>query len=584
MHKGFSQWAQTFRHRLASADALSQLSLLAIFTGLFTSGIVILFRLAMELPLSTYLPSHGTENFEDLPLLWRILLPLLGTTALSLFFWRRNKKKHAVGITHVMQRMNYHQGNLPIGNAVTQFVGGVITVISGLSAGREGPAIHLGAASGSVIGQWLKLPNNSLRILVACGVAAAISASFNTPIAGVIFSMEVILLEYSIIGFTPVIVASVTGAVFTRMVFGHEPAFNVPALNYHSHWELGFVVLLGMWIGSIAALFTGVTRQALKISHWPLSLRFLIVGVSTAVLAIFLPQVMGIGYDSVDSMLVGEMGLMLCLGLLLGKLLLTAMGVGLGLPGGLIGPSFVFGAAAGACLGYLVQWIMPSNDTEIGFYAMLGMGAMMGAILNAPLAALMALLELTNNPHIILPGMLCIVNATLIYTEVFKQRSVFRTILNFTGLDYNDNPVVQALRRTSVSSIMDKSIVAAPRTSTLKQLQTIMLKQPRWVAIQDQGQPSHIMPAIDLATLLASDDLLAQYLHEDNTIDLLAIPAERKSVSCLYVQATLQEALDQLEKDKVDILCIRNMASPMINPIKGRLSRDDINNFYHYKT
>lgn len=583
MHKGYSQWVQNFRHRLASADALPQLSILAIFTGLFTSGIIILFRLAIELPLSTFLPGHGTENFEDLPLLWRILLPLLGAAALSLFLWRRNKSKHQVGVAHVMQRMNYHQGHLPLGNAVTQFVGGVIAVVSGQSTGREGPAVHLGAAGGSLLGQWLRLPNNSLRILVGCGVAAAISASFNTPIAGVIFAMEVILLEYSIVGFTPVIIASVSGAVLTRLVFGHEPAFNVPPLNYHSYWEMPFVLLLGLWVGSMAALFTWVVRKLLHFSHWSLVSRFFIIGGLTAIGGAFLPQVMGIGYDSVNALLLGEMGLAICLALLLGKLLLTALGVGLGLPGGLIGPTFVIGAAAGASLGYLVEWALPGDQTDIGFYAMLGMGAMMGAVLNAPLAALMALLELTSNPNIILPGMLCIVNATLIYTEVFKQRSVFRTILNYQGLDYNDNPVLQALRRTSVSSLMDRDIQVVAKLSNLETLQQLMSQQPRWLIVQHENKPISIMPAIDLATLLSDTDTLQEYINQDNRVDMLAIPAERKEVGCLYIQATLQEALDKLEQDNVEVLCIQNTAAPLINPVIGILSRDDINNFYHYK-
>src|SRR5690606_23161392 len=131
----------------------------------------------------------------------------------------------------------------------------VLTLLSGQSAGREGPAVHLGAASSSLIGQWMRLPNNSIRILVACGTAAAISASFNTPIAGVIFAMEVVLVEYTLSGFTPVILAAVSAAVVNQLVYGDMPACTVPPLAMNSLLELPFIVLMGLMFAFSSAGF-----------------------------------------------------------------------------------------------------------------------------------------------------------------------------------------------------------------------------------------------------------------------------------------------------------------------------------------
>ncbi|HCW88494.1 MAG TPA: chloride channel protein, partial [Marinobacter sp.] len=175
-------------------DALPQLAVLGLLSGLVTGAVILLFRLAIEWPLEQFLPGRESEAFEQLDWITRGLLPLSGALALGLLLQRLALQDRKVGVVHVMERLNYHQGYLTVRSALVQFFSGVITVITGQSAGREGPAVHLGAAFSSLMGQWMRLPNNSIRTLVACGCAAAISASFNTPISGVIFAMEVVMM------------------------------------------------------------------------------------------------------------------------------------------------------------------------------------------------------------------------------------------------------------------------------------------------------------------------------------------------------------------------------------------------------
>jgi CIC family chloride channel protein len=163
-----------------------------------------------------------------------------------------------MGVIHVMERLAYQEGYLPAKQAMMQFIGGAIAIISGHSVGREGPSIHLGSAAASLLGQWLRLPNNSIRTLVACGASAAIAASFNAPLAGVIFAMEVVKMEYTISGFTPVILAAVSATVLNRLVFESLPTFVVPELVLHSFWELGVIVGMGIGIGALAAGFTSL--------------------------------------------------------------------------------------------------------------------------------------------------------------------------------------------------------------------------------------------------------------------------------------------------------------------------------------
>src|SRR5690606_26515335 len=161
---------------------LPQLAVLGLLSGILTGVVILLFRFAIEWPLEHFLPGVGSENFEQLDIITRGLLPLAGALGLGLLLHRLAIHDRKVGIVHIMERLNYHQGYISFKSAVVQFVAGVTTVVSGQSAGREGPAVHLGAAFSSLLGQWMRLPNNSIRTLVACGCAAALSASFNTTI------------------------------------------------------------------------------------------------------------------------------------------------------------------------------------------------------------------------------------------------------------------------------------------------------------------------------------------------------------------------------------------------------------------
>ena len=247
-------------------------------------------RILMDLPLMSIMAGNP-ENFESLPAFLLASLPIAGSLLLILFFAVTPAENRRVGIVHVLERLARHQGYLPMRNTLTQFLGGIIALGSGFSGGREGPAVHLGAAGSSFLGQALKLPNNSIRILVGCGAAAAISASFNTPLAGVIFSMEVILLEYTIAGFIPVILAAVTATLINQLFFGSAPVFEMPldtAMNSIS--DVPFLIIEGVVLGVVAAMFVRLTQLLYRMAPEAFWMRFLIAGLVTASLGLLHPQ------------------------------------------------------------------------------------------------------------------------------------------------------------------------------------------------------------------------------------------------------------------------------------------------------
>lgn len=578
------------RYKLAQTEAVPSIALLSILTGLVTTTIVLLFRLCIELPLQELLPGGNHENFEDLSHEQKWMFIGLGLFCTYLLLSRIKPSLKPVGVAHVMERLMRHQGHLPLGNAITQFIGGALAAVSGLSVGREGPAVHLGAASSSLIGQKLKLPNNTIRTLVGCGTAAAIAASFNTPMAGVIFALEVVILDYSLTSFIPVIVSSVCGATMARLFFGDQPAFNIPdvlELKLETHLELPAIVILGLCCGIASAILIKSIRLCLTFKSYSLPLRLSFIGILTGMTAIYLPQVMGIGYDTVNAIITGDMTWQIVGALIFFKLLLTAITIGLGIPGGIIGPSFFIGACIGFCIGQCMHAIAPQSAevSQLGFYAMVGMTATMGSLLQAPLAALMAMLEMTHNPNILLPAMLAIVIASMTVSSIFKCDSIFHTTLKEQGLEYTSGAISQMLSRVAAISLMDRSICRVKPSMTLDAARAILVNKPKWIIIDEDRHQARklLMPAVDLAReveLIQSEGDKHDDDEKNHLISLLDIPAQRLEVLPILDQASLKEALDLTESKNLQAVYVHRQTAPGIFPIMGVLTKQSIENYY----
>ena len=410
-----------------------RLTLLGVFSGMVAGLAVLAFKGAIELGQSLLLPQEQSGNYEGLDPLWRLVLPITGGLLLGLIFDLVSAKHREVGVVHVLRRLHTPgKEHLPAANLFTQVGGGIAAIVSGHSVDTEGPSVHIGAASASQIGQRMQSSAEESHTLAACGAAAAIAAAFNTPLAGVVFVIEVLKVRYEVSRFLPIIVASVVGAVISRLLLRDEPTFSVPLLNLESHWELPNLILLGLVAGVLAIGFISWCELvALRTRAWPNSLSFALAGLVTGVLALWTPQIMGTSYDTLNRLLAStdDLGLGLVVALMLTKLVATGTAVGLRVPGGVIGPTLVVGGALGSVLGVLFGLFDPMDTASPAFYATVGMAAMMGASLRAPLAALTALLELTGNPHIILPGMLAVATAELTNRLALGKESVFEALM-----------------------------------------------------------------------------------------------------------------------------------------------------------
>ncbi len=578
----FDQRIDKFRQRLAHVDALPQLTLLGLLSGIAAALIIVAFRLCVDGSLQLFL-GNNIDSFESLAPLWRFLLPVAGALIITVLWVLLPKAYRAVSVSHVLDRLHNHQGQLPWKNTLAQFVGGAISLVSGQSVGREGPAVHMGAGAASLLGQWLKLPNNSLRILVGCGVAAAIAASFNTPIAGVIFAMEVVLMEYTITGFLPVILASVSGATISQLVFGNSLSFPVSYFQLNSLLELPYVAAAGLVVGLIAGWFMRLQLGTAKLKL-PLVTAIPLAGLLTGTVAIVRPEVLGLGYDTLAQAMLGDFTLSVLVAIIAAKMVLTAVSIGVGIPGGIIGPILVLGGCIGGALGLVGTYFFPETSSSTGLYVLLGMAAMMAAVLNAPLAALMAVLELTYNPNSIFPAMLMIVVACITVKQLFKLQGLFVEQLQVAGKSVELGPGKQILSRVGVRSVMQRDFTHSDRLITPVKAQELLANRPTWLLVRD-AQQAFVVRAADVAQWLESDERLAESEElasterEDGKLDLSDIPAQRFKLYHLHPRANLFEAKSLLNKSNGEVLYIAEHDS-ITDPIMGLVTRSNINNYY----
>ncbi|MEE9492516.1 MAG: chloride channel protein [Gammaproteobacteria bacterium] len=568
------RWLENFRVRLSRPDAILPLSILGLIAGMFAAITIIALRLFVDFAQLTLLPMTTVGDFAEIPALLRALIAIFGGCLIGLLFLLTPGSTHTVGLVHIFERLAYHQGRLPFKSAVVQFIGGAISMITGHSVGREGPSAHLGAASSNLPAQALDLPNNSLRILAACGAAAGIAASFNTPLAGAAFAMEVLLMEYSVTGFAPVILATVSATALTRAVFGSSLTFSIPHLPPGSLIELPYILLCGVLIGILGAGFNHMFQYA---SSWrnkmPEWFAPVVAGIIVAACGFWVPEIMGMGDATVNSILLGHKGFTFLLLLIVFKMIATTGGIGLGLPGGIIGPMLFIGAASGALLNAAGVAIGITDAGSVGLYAMIGMGAMMAGTMQAPLAGLIAILELTGEPNFILPGMLAVVAATISCAYLTKHESLLQSLLRARGLDYSNDPLAQSLRRIGVAAVMSKKIEVMPVVASPEQVDEVLKKEPGWVLLREDESQDILLAAIDLARA-------RKEIPDEESYLLKEIPGTRLETETIDMRATMHEAQNRIEEKGAQALIVISQTVPGLPRVLGVLTPDDIRASY----
>jgi len=530
----------SLQRRLALPQTSLQLCLLGMLGGLIAALLIILFRLAIIGLQGFFL--ERTDDFSSIDAEIRWLLPLGGAACIGVIALFTGYRHYRLGIPFVIHRIKTAYGVMPFRNTLNQFFGGILALSSGFSVGREGPSVHLGAYGASSVGRYLKLPYNSIRILAGCGIAAGISASFNTPLAAMIFVMEVVLREYRIHVFIPVMLASVVGALATQLVFGHDRELAALDIIGLSVWHFPYLILCGIIFGAVAWFFNRNMMRLLHIfKNWPLLLRLALAGAVTAAVGYVIPHAMGAETGAIQFAINSPTEIHLLLVILFGKMILTLFAIGLGVPGGIIGPVFGIGVVLGTILA-IVPALIVDNSSNAGTYAVLGMAGMMAATLHAPLAALVAVLELAANQHIILPAMVVIVTAYVTTVQFFNNKSIFLMQLDFMKLPYKLSPADDVLQKVGVLAVMqqDYQLLDNPADAEVRhQLDTLQPPTQLLIKRNENDVLQFYTAQYDISLSLTGDSAV-QYLP----------------VKGLSQQCTMAEVLAELEDKREGIVYI----------------------------
>ncbi|MFZ0834072.1 MAG: chloride channel protein [Mycobacterium sp.] len=348
------------------------------------------------------------------------------------------------GVPEVMYAVGHRGGRIAPQVTLVKALASSLCMGGGGSVGREGPIVQIGAAAGSTLAQLLRLDTRRVRLLVACGAAGGISATFNAPLAGPFFAMELILRNFAAESFGAVVLSSVSAAVVGRAMLGDHPFLSLPLFSVRSPLEYLLYGALGLAVGMIGVAFSKVLYLVEDACDWlwrgPEWARPAVGGIALGALLIALPQMYGVGYPVLENAVDGHYVIGMLLVLMVGKMFATSLTIGIGGSGGVFAPTLFVGAMAGSAFGLIAHGLFPSVVGTAGAYGLIGMGAALGGATRAPITAVIILFELTGEYSIILPLMAAVVMASGI-AHLLSKETIYTAKLWRRGVTVDATPM-----------------------------------------------------------------------------------------------------------------------------------------------
>jgi len=416
------------------------------------------------------------EAVSALPWYHKVWIPALGGMVVGplVYFLAREAKGH--GVPEVMEAVALRAGIIRKRIVLVKTLASAISISTGGSVGREGPIVQIGSAIGSTLGQFLKVSADRMRTLVGCGAAAGIAATFNAPIAGSMFALEVILGDFGLATFSPIVIASVVATAVSRAYLGDTPAFIVPTYQLISAWEFPMYLVLGVFSAVVGVTFTKTlyrTEDMFDAFKFPEYLKAIIGGLILGLGGLVFPQILGVGYGAIDLALMQQLAWWLLLVLIVVKILATSITIGSGGSGGIFAPSLFLGAMAGGFFGAVVHNLFPNVTASPGAYSIVGMGAVVSATTHGPLTAILILFEMTGSYKIILPLMLSCIVGTIASGQLLRE-SIYTLKLVRRGIDIRQGKEVNILKDMFVKDVMNTKVETMPEGLPLDELSEII--------------------------------------------------------------------------------------------------------------
>ena len=463
--------------RLLDADS-SVMLVTSLIVGIGAGLGAVVFRRLIDW-LHNFAYSDIAGILEEWYPLHLILIPALGGAIVGplVYYFAPEAKGH--GVPEVMEALELRGGKIRPRVVVVKALASSVCIASGGSVGREGPIAQIGSALGSFVGQVLKLSEEQVRTLVACGAAGGIAATFNAPIAGAVFALEVLLRRFGSVYFGAVVISAVTADVIAHYFEGDSRTFLTPEYTLQSPWELLLYTLMG-FIAALAAVgfsrLLYLSEDIWNLIRIPEPTKPLFGGILLGILGILsyqidgFPRVFGVGYETIENTLFSQLTLQVTFGLLLLKLLATILTLGSGGSGGIFAPSLFMGAMLGASFGQIAHNLFPEIVAPSGAYALVGMAAFFGGVAHAPITAILILFEMTGDYQIILPLMLSTVLSTIVSRNLSPD-SIYTLKLKRRGVELSqDTQAIDLMQGVTAEIAMNRETEAVPLDMPLLEL------------------------------------------------------------------------------------------------------------------
>lgn len=461
---------------------------------------------------------------DGFPVEWRILTPALGALLGVLLVQRVFRESAGHGVPDVIRAVGLEGGRMPVRSIFSRWLGSLVNVGAGGSAGLEGPIVHSAGALGSTIGSWMRLDDRRRSILVGCGVAGGIAAIFDAPMTGVIFSLEVILGAWGTLSVVPIIVSAVAATQLSRALLGHEHSF------LHAPFEMRLPDLFACAaLGLVAGLTSVTLSRGIGRVHG-LARRLpgeilapFLFGLLVGVIGYFLPAGIGEGYDEVQHLLDSRatFGLALGLACLAAKLLSTSLTLGSEAPGGIFAPCLVSGAFLGASFHDAISELIPgwTSIAPVASYAIVGMSGLVAGVMHAPLTGIFLVMEVTDGYDVILPLMIVSV-LSLLVARRFELHSLYTNELAASGELARPGTDRSIARTLTVRDAMELDVVVLREDQSLASLKTTFQRTSQEAFPVEDGD-GRLVGILDLATVRAQllDPAFAQITLVETVMD-----------------------------------------------------------------
>lgn len=487
---------------------------MSMVVGLLSGFANILFRATMNFVHEViFIGGSGLLHIDEGGF-YRLLLPLLpvcGALLLIPLYFVFRGNVYGYGFPRFLETVNIKGGRIKRRTFFTKILGSALTIGSGGSAGVEGPIAQIGGAVGSFVGQIFKVSGNRIKLLIAAGSAGGIAATFNAPIAGVMFATEIVLLgNYELTSFASIIISSGIATVVSRVYYGENPIFTVPAYEAGAY-DIPFYILFGVIVGLTAILYIRIFHKIkdgfdrLKI---PVQFKPVIGAFVVGSIGIFYPFVLGDGYEYIEMALDGHIVFFAMFALIFLKIIATSFTLGSGGAGGVFAPALFIGAMVGGSFGWIAHTLFPAYTTSPGAYATVGVGAFLAAATHAPLTGIFLLFEMTGNYKIIVPIMFASILGTLTARR-FYHDSIDTVELTRKGINIHEGREASVLSTIMVGSVMKKEFTTIHEDTDIHDLlhEVVDGEHFYFPSVDDEGLLTGIISLQDIRSVLFEEDL-----------------------------------------------------------------------------